>query len=82
MHGKEIKKLPHYSQKMVLLLHTFKDQVIFEENEVLKADGKPYTVFTPYKNKWLSHFSKEMLPSEASDFKALYKKTQVVPCFE
>ena len=32
--------------------HTFKDQVIFEENEVLKPDGTPYTVFTPYKNKW------------------------------
>ncbi|MBD1366918.1 deoxyribodipyrimidine photo-lyase [Mucilaginibacter sp. ZT4R22] len=31
---------------------TFKDQVIFERNEVTKDDGKPYTVFTPYKNKW------------------------------
>ena len=62
-----------------IALHIFKDQVIFEENEILKADGKPYTVFTPYKNKWLSHFSKEMLPSEVSNFKALYKKTQVVP---
>lgn len=34
-------------------LHSFKDQVIHEENEVLKADGTPYTVFTPYKKKWL-----------------------------
>ena len=34
----------------------FKDQVIFEERDVLKNDGKPYTVFTPYKNKWLEHF--------------------------
>ena len=33
-------------------LHTFKDHVIFEKNEVTKADGKPYTVYTPYKNKW------------------------------
>jgi deoxyribodipyrimidine photo-lyase len=32
---------------------TFKDHVIFEGNEVLKDDGKPYTVFTPYKRKWL-----------------------------
>ncbi len=32
----------------------FKDQVIFEEFEVLKDDKTPYTVFTPYKNKWLS----------------------------
>jgi deoxyribodipyrimidine photo-lyase len=31
---------------------TFKDQVILERDEVLKDDGKPYTVFTPYKNKW------------------------------
>ncbi|MFV0592184.1 MAG: deoxyribodipyrimidine photo-lyase [Draconibacterium sp.] len=32
---------------------SFKDQVIFEENEVLKPNGACYTVFTPYKNKWL-----------------------------
>lgn len=32
---------------------TFKDQVVHEKNDVLKADGTPYTVFTPYKNKWL-----------------------------
>jgi deoxyribodipyrimidine photo-lyase len=30
----------------------FKDQCIFEFNEVLKDDGKPYTVFTPYSKKW------------------------------
>ncbi|MBX2894615.1 MAG: deoxyribodipyrimidine photo-lyase [Cyclobacteriaceae bacterium] len=33
---------------------TFKDQVIFERDEVLKDDGKPYTVFTPYSRKWKS----------------------------
>lgn len=32
--------------------HTYKDQVIFEKDEVLKDDGKPYTVFTPYSKKW------------------------------
>ncbi|HRG37239.1 MAG TPA: deoxyribodipyrimidine photo-lyase [Bacteroidia bacterium] len=31
---------------------TFKDQVIFEKNEVTKDDGLPYTVFTPYMRKW------------------------------
>lgn len=31
----------------------FKDQVIFDYQEVLKDDKKPYTVFTPYKRKWL-----------------------------
>lgn len=32
--------------------HTYKDQCIFEKNEVTKDDGKPYTVFTPYSRKW------------------------------
>jgi deoxyribodipyrimidine photo-lyase len=35
---------------------TFKDQVIFEESEIMKADGLPYRVYTPYKNKWLETY--------------------------
>jgi len=34
----------------------FKDQVIFEKEEVVKDDGKPYVVFTPFKNKWRTAF--------------------------
>ena len=37
-------------------VYAFKDQVIFETNEIVKDDGLPYTVFTPYKNKWLKKF--------------------------
>ena len=37
----------------------FKDQVIFDKNEVLKMDGTPYTVYTPYSKKW-----KELLTEE------------------
>lgn len=33
--------------------HQFKDQVIFEQSEILTGSGKPYGVFTPYKNAWL-----------------------------
>lgn len=33
---------------------SFKDQVIFEKSEVVKNDGSPYTVFTPYMRKWKS----------------------------
>ena len=32
--------------------YTYKDQVIFEKNEVTKDDGGPYTVYTPYQRKW------------------------------
>ncbi len=38
-------------------LYTFKDHVIFERQEVLTQTGKPYTVFTPYKNAWLKKFA-------------------------
>ena len=31
---------------------TFKDHVIFEPAEVIKSDGTPYTIFTPYSRKW------------------------------
>ncbi len=39
--------------------HTFKDQVIFEKNEVVKDDGDPYVVYTPFKNKWKEGFSEK-----------------------
>ncbi|MBX2905062.1 MAG: deoxyribodipyrimidine photo-lyase [Taibaiella sp.] len=32
--------------------HTYKDQVIFEKDEVMKDNGEPYTVYTPYSRKW------------------------------
>lgn len=38
-------------------LYRFKDQVIFEEKEILKSDNKPYTLFTPYKNRWIKKLS-------------------------
>lgn len=34
-------------------LCTFKDQVVFEKDELLTADGRPFTVFTPYRRAWL-----------------------------
>lgn len=35
-----------------IAFHSWKDQVIFEKEEILKDDGRPYTVFTPYSKKW------------------------------
>ena len=37
-------------------LKTFKDQVIFERDEIVKSDGSPYKVYTPYSKKWLEQF--------------------------
>jgi len=38
-----------------------KDHVIFEKNEVLKDDEKPYTIFTPYSRKWKANLKEEDL---------------------
>ena len=39
--------------KHTIDFHTFKDHVIFEKDEILSLAGKPYSVFTPYKNAHL-----------------------------
>lgn len=39
--------------------NTFKDQVIFEKDEVLKSDRTPYTVFTPYSRVWKKNLTEE-----------------------
>jgi len=52
-----------------IAFHSFKDQVIFEKDEVMKDDGTPYTIFTPYMKKWKTLFRSEM--THAFDSSAL-----------
>ncbi|MEZ4807435.1 MAG: deoxyribodipyrimidine photo-lyase [Flavobacteriales bacterium] len=47
--------------------HTFKDQTVFEREEVVKDDGTPYTVFTPYARKWRERLKAEGLPAYPSE---------------
>ena len=49
--------------------YQFKDQVIFQKDEIVKADGKPYTVYTPYSRQWLLKFNDQNLEFFASDKK-------------
>ncbi|MDG1244892.1 MAG: deoxyribodipyrimidine photo-lyase [Polaribacter sp.] len=47
--------------------NTYKDQVIFERNEIVKKDGTAYKVYTPYSKKWLEAFHQngiQFFPSE------------------
>jgi deoxyribodipyrimidine photo-lyase len=62
------------------IFKTFKDQVIFEKEEVVKDDGKPYTVFTPYSRKWKSKLEDSTLKSYPTEkhFDSL-KKTAPLP---
>jgi len=55
-------------------LLSFKDQVIIEKDEVVKSDGSPYTVFTPFKKRWLQQVDIESIqpqeiPSHPNWFK-------------
>ena len=45
----------------------FKDHVVFEESEVVKDDGKPYVVYTPYMKKWKSQFSEQHIEPFSSE---------------
>ncbi len=57
-----------------IAFYSFKDQVIFEKSEVVKDDGKPYTVFTPYKRKWLEKWRlQSQKPFLKSDLKSFIK---------
>jgi deoxyribodipyrimidine photo-lyase len=53
--------------KQNIQVATFKDHVVLEPHEVLKADGLPYTVFTPYANKWRSVLDSTTLDIQSLD---------------
>ena len=57
---------------------SFKDHVIFEEKEITKADRLPYTIYTPYKNKWLEkyHLSGQAPDYDTSPFYDNFAKNQ------
>lgn len=59
---------------------TYKDHVIFEKDEVIKDDGKPYVVYTPYSKKWKSMLTPTHLePYPSEDYSAFFKQTSPRP---
>lgn len=59
--------IQHFLAQHSIPFKTFKDHCIFRYDEVLKDDGKPYTVFTPYAKKWKQRLQTqpiETFPSE------------------
>lgn len=59
---------------------TYKDQVIYEMDEVMKNDGDPYVVYTPYKNKWIERFREEV--GEGADLKFYYTSSILENCYK
>ncbi|WP_397299825.1 cryptochrome/photolyase family protein [Nonlabens ulvanivorans] len=49
-------KLTSFFNDQKIEFFTYKDQVIYEKDDIVKGDGDPYVVYTPYKNKWLENF--------------------------
>ncbi len=46
---------------------TFKDQCIFEKTEIVKNDGKPYSVYSPYGRKWRAQLEEGGLPNYSTE---------------
>jgi deoxyribodipyrimidine photo-lyase len=74
------KKIGAFLSKNNVAFHTFKDQVVFEKEEVTKDDGKPYTVFTPYSRKWKSKLTDFYLRSYPTEkYFSRFLKTKPFP---
>lgn len=74
--------LAEYLNSENIPFKTFKDQVIFEKDEITKSDGKPYTVFTPYFRQWqqkLNDFYIKSYPIEPYSGNFLHTSPSHIP---
>lgn len=77
-------KIKEWFKSKNISFYTFKDQVIFEKNEVMKSDGTPYTIFTPYSKIWKQKLEDEKFktfPSENLLFNLFKTKPFPFPSF-
>jgi len=75
-------EVENYLKTNGIILSRFKDQVIFEENEILTNDQKPYTIFTPYSKKWIQKLKESVhvyLPETRSSEPTYFKCDYTVP---
>lgn len=61
------KAIYKYFNNKNIPVYSFKDQVIFEKNDILKPDMSPYTVFTPYSKKWKAKFNNQNIVNYNSE---------------
>lgn len=64
---KRDQQIKSYLESQNISFNTFKDQVIFEKDDILKKDNKPYTVFTPYSRQWKQKFTNSNTTGFASE---------------
>ena len=54
-------------EKEGVVFEMYKDQVIFAKDEIVKKDGSPYKVYTPFSRKWLERFEENPLKTYPSE---------------
>lgn len=67
------REISDWAKSEDITFQTFKDQVIFEKSEITTDQNKPYTVYTPFKKKWLltaqdTHFKAHNSSQMAENF--------------
>ena len=64
----------NFFKTQLIPFKAFKDQVIFDKNEVVKNDGTPYTVYTPYAKKWKEILTEKDYQIHKADFNHFLKQ--------
>lgn len=62
-----------YFKALEIPVKAYKDQVIFDKKDILKKDGTPYIVYTPYAKQWRAKLQVKDLASVTPNFKNLYQ---------
>lgn len=77
-------KVAQLLQQSGVGFETFKDHVIMEPGAVLKSDGLPYTVFTPFAKRWKENLLPEHLQTFPSELLVnhLHQQIHVLPTLE
>ena len=73
-------QINEYLNQQNIGFKTYKDQVIFEKDEIVKSDGTPYVVYTPYMKQWKTQFKNSTLKhyDSESNLPKLVKHLNVV----
>lgn len=67
------KRIAEFLAKNNIKMLDFKDQVIFERNDIVKSDKLPYTVYTPYSRKWKEAYCNLEFNFKDGDFTGFYQ---------
>ena len=68
-------EIDHFLKNHAIPFKAYKDQVIFDQNDIVKGDGSPYTIYTPYSKKWKESLNAKLYQSFYPDFRNFYHQT-------